>query len=467
MSQICNVLSLKGNITEIKFIDYSPKIGNLVVSQDPERNIKVEIVSLVDEGVYYAIVLSGRSQIYRGLQLIDTGFPMSYPAGTPTQGRMFDIFGHVYDEKSPFNENAFVSDLSRGNQTGTEFDNLAPLGKILETGVKSIDFFAPIFKGGKAGLFGGAGVGKTVLLTEIINNVVINNKGAGDAVSVFAAVGERTREADELYRELKRADVLHKTSLVIGQMSQNPTIRFKTAYVASAIAEYFRDYEKKDVLFFIDNMFRFAQAGHELSVLMETLPSEDGYQPSIGSELGKLHSKLISKENASVTAIEAIFVPSDDITDFAIRSIMPYLNTTVVLSRDVYQQGRMPAIDLIASTSAAMDPAIVGELHYSTYLLAKNVLERANAIERIVLLVGEDELPLEDQLIYNRAQIIRNYMTQNFFTIEAQTGNKGVYADLKTTIDDVKDIVDGKYDNNLPEDFLFIPNIKSAKLTPK
>lgn len=464
MSSVCQVLSLKGSIAEIKFIDNTSKIGNLIVSADPEKNIKLEVTALIDEGVYYAIVLFGKEFIYRGMELVDTGCSMQFPAGELTQGRMFDVFGNVYDGKNEIQKNAYIRPDSRENQSGTEFDNTSSLNKILRTGIKAIDFFAPIFEGGKAGLFGGAGVGKTVLLTEIINNVVIKNKVESNNVSVFAAVGERTREADELYRDLEKAGVLDKISLVIGQMSQSPAIRFKTAYTAASVAEYFRDYEKKNVLFFIDNMFRFAQAGHELSVLMSTLPSEDGYQPSIGSELGRLHSKLLSKQDASVTAIEAIFVPSDDITDYAIRSIMPYLNTTVVLSRDIYQQGRMPSIDLIASTSAALDPAIVGSAHYQTYLSAKSVLERASGIERIVLLVGEDELPLEDQLVYNRAQMIRNYMTQNFFVIESQTGNPGVYADLETVITDVGDIVSGKYDDSLPESFLFIADIKSAKL---
>lgn len=316
-------------------------------------------------------------------------------------------------------------------------------------------------KGGKIGLFGGAGVGKTVLLTEIIHNVVVLHKGKG--VSVFAGVGERIREGHELFETLSAKDVLSSISLVLGTMGENPAVRFLTGFTAVALAEYFRDSLKKDVLFFIDNVFRFAQAGNELSVLMNTIPSEDGYQATLTSEMASFHERLVSSRNNSVTSIEAIYVPNDDILDQGVQAIFPYLDSSAVLSRSIYQEGLLPAIDLLSSTSSSLNPGVVGELHYEVALKALSLLKQATALNRIVSLVGESELSPSDQLIYQRAKKLRNFMTQNFFVTENQTGKKGVYVPRLTAVEDVNDLIDGKYDAITDDKFSYIGSLKDLK----
>lgn len=303
-------------------------------------------------------------------------------------------------------------------------------------------------------------MGKTVLLTELINNIVIKGgypkRKKKEVVSVFCAVGERLREAQELYENLQKAQVLSKTALIVGQMGENPAIRFKTAAAGVALAEFFRDEEGKDILFFVDNVFRFAQAGYELSTLIKSIPSEDGYQATLTSEMGSFHERLSSTLQNSMTAIEAIYVQSDDINDYVVRSIFPYLDTVIVLSRSLYQQGILPAIDILSSTSAALDPEIIGKEHYQVYLEAKTLLEKAVALDRIVSLVGIGELSAENQKIYLRSIILKNYMTQNFFVIEDQSGRKGQHVSLKEAVSDVKAILEGKYDAVPAEQFLYI-----------
>jgi F-type H+-transporting ATPase subunit beta len=317
--------------------------------------------------------------------------------------------------------------------------------------------FAPIIRGGKTGLFGGSGVGKTVLLTEILHNII--NKDPENTVSVFAGVGERTREGHELFLELEQRKVLPYVSLVFGAMGESPSMRFLTGHSATTIAEHFRDEMQKNVLVFVDNMFRFAQAGNELSLMMNTIPSEDGYQATLSSEMADVHERLVSTKAADITTIEAVYVPADDLLDQGVQAIFDYLQSSVVLSREIYQEGRLPAVDLLASGSSALNPEITFKEHYETAIRAQSMLKENEALERIVALVGEAELSEEDKIKYKRAIKLKNYMTQSFFVTQEQTGRPGVYVALEQNVQDVNSILDGKFDDVNEEKFM---NIGSA-----
>jgi F-type H+-transporting ATPase subunit beta len=318
----------------------------------------------------------------------------------------------------------------------------------------------PIIKGGKTGLLGGAGVGKTMLLTEILHNII--NKDPAKNVSVFAGIGERSREGHELYRELASSKILPAVCLVYGTMGDNPPTRYLTAHASATIAEYFRDAMNKNVLFFIDNIFRFAQAGNELSVLMENIPSEDGYQANLISDMAKLHERLVPKNDNYITTIEAVYLPADDLVDQGVQSVYDFLDTSIVLTRDVYREGRMPAIDLLASTSNAINIPMLGQTHYQTILSAQSMLKSAINLDRIVALVGESELSDEDRLIYERAKKLKNYFTQNFFVSADQTGRPGQYVPLETTIKDVNAIISGKYDDIPAYKFSYIGEMQAS-----
>lgn len=450
---------IKGSVVKAEFSGQCPKVGEvLYVESNPE--VRMEVYSISDTYVATCLALTNIDLASRGLSVVSTGRSLAVPAGEAVLGRVFDIFSKGHDLKGDFEDCQTVGIFD--NDKIPARDVLVP-SELLRTGIKAIDFFAPILKAGKAGLFGGAGVGKTVLLTELINNIVISSKSK-DVLSVFSAVGERSREAQELVEYLGETGVLEKVALILGQMGENPAVRFRTAYSGATLAKSLRDTTSNDVLFFMDNIYRFAQAGNELSTLMNVLPSEDGYQPTLPSEMGTFHDKLTSSSKGAITAIEAIFVPSDDLTDYGVKSVFPYLETSIVLSRDVYQQGRFPAIDILESSSSALNPVTVGEKHYTSYIESKKLLEKAVGIERIALLIGESELSYDDQLSYRRANILKNYMTQSFFVVEAQTGNPGANVALEDVIDDVNDIIDGRYDSYTPDKFLFIGKIDPEKL---
>lgn len=453
------ITAVKGQIVQVEFELDKPKIHDLLVL-DKNKDVSLEVFRSSSSTSFYCLLLTDSQNIARGDRVINTQKSLQVPATDKVLGRVIDIFGDAHDRDEPVSREVLKEIFDfKVNQ-----EKVVVPKKILETGIKAIDFFAPFYLGGKAGLFGGAGVGKTVLLTELINNVVISGEGGSSEknVSVFAAVGERSREAQELYENLKEAKVLEKTALLLGQMGENPAVRFRTAYAAAAISEYFRDDKEKNVLFFMDNMYRFAQAGNELSTLMNVIPSEDGYQPSLTSEMGAVHERLYSTDKASITTVEAIFVPSDDLTDYGVRSIFPYLDTTLVLSRDIYQSGRLPAIDLLGSTSAALSPQVAGQDHYDAFIEAKALLEKASTLERIVSLIGESELSYENEKIYRRATILKNYMTQYFFVVANQTGRPGVRVPIPETVSDVKRILAGEFDTASPEDFLYISSLKDV-----
>lgn len=450
------IKSVKGQIVEVEFIEDKPEIDN-ILELEKDSGVKMVVYSSSGSSTFYCLALSSTEKLSRGSIVIDTKKPIMIPVGMGVLGRVVDIFGNPKDGLGPIRKTKVLPI----NHDSMGLGEISAHQELLETGIKAIDFFSPTLRGGKIGLFGGAGVGKTVLLTEIIHNVVTLHKDK--SISVFAGIGERIREGHELREALEEGKVLPSVCLVFGPMSENPAVRFLTSFSAATIAEYFRDEAKKDVLFFIDNVFRFAQAGNELSMLMSTIPSEDGYQPTLNSEMAALHERLVSTKSNTISTVEAIYVPNDDILDQGVQAIFPYLDSTVVLSRNIYQEGLLPAIDILSSTSSALTPDIVGEKHYSAALAAQSVLKKALSLERIVSLVGEAELSQDDQLVYKRAKKIRNFMTQSFFVTEGQTGRKSTYVQIKTTVEDVEDIISGKYDDISEDKFLYIGSAKEAR----
>lgn len=445
------IKSILGQIVEVEFEKDEPLVHDILyVEKDPK--IRMEVFSSASENSFYCLLLSNRAQITRGLKVVNTAQALQIPVGPQILGRAFNIFGEPLDGGKALEDAEQIPIFSQP----VSFDSIVPPQIVLETGIKALDFFSPFLKGGKVGLFGGAGVGKTVLLTEIIHNVVILHKEKN--VSVFSGVGERIREGQELFENLAESNVLSSAVLIMGQMAENPAVRFKTATAGVAVSEYFRN-QNRDVLFFIDNIFRFAQAGYEISTLMNNIPGEGGYQNTLASEMADIHERLVSTSTGSISTVEAIYVPSDDITDNAVQAVFPYLDSTVVLSRAIYQEGRFPAIDLLESSSSALNPVTVGEEHYRLVIEAQALLKRAVSLERIVSLIGEAELTTSDQVVYKRSRLLRNYMTQNFFAVESQTGKTGQYVPLKRTIVDVKDLLAGKYDGIEPEKLLNIGSL--------
>ncbi|MEK7070842.1 MAG: F0F1 ATP synthase subunit beta [Patescibacteria group bacterium] len=448
------VVGTKGHIIEVMFDGEKPAIHDILILEE-DNSVKMEVYASATDETLYCYLLEPSRKIFRGAVVINTKESLKIPVGENVLGRIMDIFGNPYDAKGPIKSKEYRSLF----QDKIEFDEIEPPRKVLETGIKAIDFFSPILSGGKVGLFGGAGVGKTILLTEIIHNVVILHKE--DNISIFAGIGERAREGQELHESLDKSGVLSKVALVYGPMGENPVVRFRTANAAAALAEHFRDKSSKNVLFFLDNIFRFAQAGYELATLMNTIPSEGGYQATLSSEIASLQERLISTKSGTITSIQAVYVPSDDITDAAVQSIFPYLDSIVVLSRNVYQEGRFPAVDLLASNSAGLNSEVLGEEHYNALIDSQTLLKKAESLERIVALIGETELSAQDQMVYKRARILQCYMTQNFFVTEAQTGKKGAYVPINQTVKDVVDILTGKYDDTPAETFLYVSTLKS------
>lgn len=452
------IIAIYGQVVEVEFSESQPNLHDLVYLED-DPQIKFEVFASASKSIYYCLLLSANSSLQRGQTVIDTGEPIKVPVGPEVLGRILNVFGEVQDGGEPLKAKSTRAITSEP----VEYDDVEVPRQLLETGIKAIDFFSPLLRGGRVGLFGGAGVGKTILLTEVIHNVVV--LAQQDNVSIFTGVGERIREGHELFETLKESEVLSSVALVFGQMGENPAVRFKTALTGVSLAEYFRDQEKKDVLFFIDNVFRFAQAGYELSTLMNTIPGEGGYQATLASEMAQFHERLASTKNATITSMEAIYVPSDDVTDYGVQSVFPYLDSSVVLSRAIYQEGRFPAIDFLSSTSSALSPEIVGDDHYKAFIDAQALLKKALTLERIVSLIGESELPAEDQVAYKRARLLKSYMTQSFYVTENQTGRKGEYVKLKDVINDVKSILAGNYDSMEPERLMYVGTLSNNNET--
>jgi F-type H+/Na+-transporting ATPase subunit beta len=457
---IGRIVSIKGQVVEIEFRDEVPNINDVLTLTDKVSSIFVVYASS-GENSFYCMSLTPTYDLRRGDEVVSTQKPLTFPVGVELLGRAVDLVGRPLDSKDHI-----ITKHKKPIQPDIEIQQeIVTKSELLETGIKVIDMFAPILKGNKLGLFGGAGVGKTILLTEILHNVV--KSSSENTLSVFSGVGERSREGLELYQALVASDTLKSSCLIFGPMGENPAIRFYSAHSAVTLAEYFRDVLKKDVLFFIDNIFRFAQAGNELSTLMQTFPSEDGYQATLESEMAGFHERLISTKEGAITSVEAIYVPSDDLLDQAVQAIIPYLGSVIVLSRSVYQEGFLPAVDILSSTSTALTPEVVGTKHYEVALNAKTILKQAQGLARIVSLVGESELSSENRIVFRRARKLRNFMTQRFFVAEAQKGEKGVYIPLNQTIEETNGIIVGKYDSIPEEKFLFIGSVTEIETEVK
>ncbi|MDQ3099196.1 MAG: F0F1 ATP synthase subunit beta [bacterium] len=442
------VISVVGQIVLVEFLGDKPELHEILTLQN-DASVNLEVYSSAGQNRLFCLCLTSTTPLYRGVVVINTKQTLTIPVGEEVLGRVMNVFGEPLDSGAPFTDSKRASLFAHDVKLS---DVTRPKG-ISETGIKAIDFFSPILKGSKVGIFGGAGVGKTILLTELINNIVIQRHE--NAVSVFAGVGERVRECRELYETFVESNVIHSVSLILATMGENPALRFRAAIAGVTLTEYFRDVLEKDVLFFIDNVFRYAQAGQELSTVMNILPSEGGYQATLSSEMSLFHERLYSTSH-SVTTFEAVYIPGDDSMDYAVQLIYPYLDAAISVSRAVYQEGRFPAIDIAASQSSAIVPSIIGEKHYMALLESQKLLKEAQALERIVSLLGETELSSENRRVYHRAQVLRNYMTQDLHAVEHQTQKKGVFVPLTQTIADVSRILNGDFDSREASTFLYL-----------
>ena len=423
-----------------------PEINNaLVVYKNDERKTKIvlEVALELGDGMVRTIAMESTDGLTRGMEVLDPGRPISVPVGKETLGRVFNVLGDTIDLDAPFAEDAERQPIHKKAPT---FDELSTSSEILETGIKVIDLLAPYLKGGKVGLFGGAGVGKTVLIQELIHNIAQEHGG----ISVFTGVGERTREGNDLYWEMKESGVIEKTAMVFGQMNEPPGARMRVALTGLTIAEYFRDVEGQDVLLFIDNIFRFTQAGSEVSALLGRMPSAVGYQPTLATEMGQLQERITSTKKGSVTSIQAIYVPADDYTDPA-PTAFAHLDSTTNLERKLVQLGISPAVDPLASSSRALAPEIVGEEHYAVAAEVKRVLQRYHELQDIIAILGMDELSDEEKTLVARARRIQFFLSQNFNVAEQFTGQPGSYVPVAETVRGFKEILEGKHDQ-LPED---------------
>jgi F-type H+/Na+-transporting ATPase subunit beta len=455
------ILSIQGQVVEVGFKDERPNLYDVLVCQNNPDHMFM-VASSAGKRRFACLSFSSTESVTRGTILISTRQPLMMPVGEALLGRVIDIFGNALDsQRTPVE----VTERWPVHFRVTKASEVISHRDLLETGIKVVDMFTPLTKGGKLGLFGGAGVGKTMLLTELLHNVV--GKDNGKTVSVFAGVGERSREGLELHLALKQSGVLPLSTLLFGQMGENPAVRFMAAFAAITLAEYYKDTMKRDVLFFIDNVFRFAQAGMELSTLTRVLPSEDGYQPTLESEMAAFHERLVSTKEGSISSIEAIYVPADDLLDHAVQAVMPYLDSVMVLSREVYQQGFFPAVDILASSSVWLSPAVVGDTHFRAALEARAMIERSQNLERIVSLMGETELSPEDQLSYRRGRKLRYYFTQPFYVAQGQRGSEGVYVPVEKTIADTQAIIDGNYDSIAEEALSMIGDLSQVKAAKK
>lgn len=446
------VIQVMGPVVDVKFEGGNlPEIYNALVieyksdaEEAPTSQLTLEVTIQLGDDVVRTIAMASTDGVQRGMEVIDTGSPITVPVGTVTLGRVFNVLGNTIDLDEPL-----PSDIKRNkiHREAPTFDQLATTTEILETGIKVVDLLAPYLKGGKIGLFGGAGVGKTVLIQELIHNIAQEHGG----ISVFAGVGERTREGNDLYFEMKDSGVIEKTAMVFGQMNEPPGARMRVALTGLTIAEYFRDEEHQDVLLFIDNIFRFTQAGSEVSALLGRMPSAVGYQPTLATEMGQLQERITSTNVGSVTSIQAIYVPADDYTDPAPATTFAHLDATTNLERKLTEQGIYPAVDPLASTSRALSPDIVGEEHYAVATEVQRLLQRYKELQDIIAILGMDELSDEDKQSVSRARRVQFFLSQNFHVAEQFTGQKGSYVPVKETVKGFKDLLAGKYDH-IPED---------------
>ena len=441
------VVQVIGPVVDVKFpLDKNlPDIDNaLRVIKSDDESIVLEVTLELGDGVLRTIAMESTNGLKRGMKVEDTGGPISVPVGNDTLGRVFNVLGEPIDNGPKFEK---VHARESIHKNAPKYDELTTSQEILETGIKVIDLLEPYVRGGKVGLFGGAGVGKTTIIQELIHNIAQEHGG----ISVFTGVGERTREGNDLYFEMKASGVLSKTAMVFGQMNEPPGARMRVALTGLTLAEYFRDVEGQDVLLFIDNIFRFTQAGSEVSALLGRMPSAVGYQPTLATEMGQLQERITSTKKGSITSIQAVYVPADDYTDPAPATTFAHLDATTNLERSLVEQGIYPAVDPLQSTSSALDPEIVGQEHYEVATGVQHILQRYHELQDIISVLGMDELSDEEKVIVSRARKVQFFLSQNFFVAEQFTGVPGSYVPIKETIKGFKMILDGHLDD-LPED---------------
>lgn len=452
------IVQVIGPVVDVEFSDRTalPDINNALYvykgSEEDKQKVVLEVAVELGDSIVRTIAMESTDGLQRGMEVLDTGAPISVPVGTETLGRVFNVLGDTIDLKEPFPKEPERSSI---HKKAPSFDELSTNTEILETGIKVIDLLAPYLKGGKIGLFGGAGVGKTVLIQELIHNIAQEHGG----ISVFTGVGERTREGNDLYHEMSESGVINKTAMVFGQMNEPPGARMRVALTGLTIAEYFRDVEHQDVLLFIDNIFRFTQAGSEVSALLGRMPSAVGYQPTLATEMGQLQERITSTKQGSITSIQAIYVPADDYTDPAPATAFAHLDATTNLERSLAAQGIYPAVDPLASSSSALAPEIVGKEHYEVATQVQHILQRYRELQDIIAILGMDELSDEEKVLVGRARRIQFFLSQNFHVAETFTGLKGSYVPVKETVRGFKEILEGKYDHYPEEAFRNIGSI--------
>ena len=456
---IGKIVQVIGAVVDVEFSDgHLPDILTALEIKNPNNSdapdLICEVAQHLGDGVVRTIAMDATEGLVRGMEVLDTGKPIMVPVGKASVGRILNVIGRPVDEMGPINAEKYYP-IHRPAPSFTEQNTKVEL---LETGIKVVDLLVPFPKGGKMGLFGGAGVGKTVILMEMINNIAKQHGGS----SVFAGVGERTREGNDLYHELKDAGVLERATLVYGQMNEPPGARARVALTALACAEFFRDEENQDVLLFIDNIFRFTQAGSEVSALLGRMPSAVGYQPTLGTDLGALQERITSTNKGSITSVQAVYVPADDLTDPAPATTFSHLDGTLVLSRQIAELGIYPAVDPLDSTSRILDPNVVGEEHYQVARQVQMVLQKYKELQDIIAILGMDELSDEDKLTVARARRIQRFLSQPFHVAETFTGTPGQYVKLEDTIKGFKGILEGKYDHLAESDFYMLGGIDQA-----
>lgn len=437
---IGKVVQIIGAVVDIAFEkDALPNLLNAIEIDNNGEKLVCEVAQHIGDDVVRCIAMSSTDGLVRGVEAVDTGSPITVPVGRETLGRIFNILGEPVDNKpAPETEEKWAI-----HREAPSYEEQAAANEILETGIKVIDLICPYLKGGKIGLFGGAGVGKTVLIQELINNVANQHGG----ISVFTGVGERTREGNDLYNEMSESGVIDKTVLVYGQMNEPPGARMRIALTGLTMAEYFRDKENQDVLLFVDNIFRFVQAGSEVSALLGRMPSAVGYQPTLATEVGTLQERITSTKSGSITSVQAVYVPADDLTDPAPATTFAHLDATTVLSRSISELGIYPAIDPLESTSRILDPLILGEEHYSVARQVQAILQRYKELQDIISILGMDELSEEDKITVSRARKVQRFLSQPFFVAEKFTGFDGKYVPVEETVRGFKEILEGKHDD--------------------
>jgi len=444
-----------GVVVDVQFDGELPAIYSALETKDAEgKRLVLEVQQHVGSNMVRSVAMGSTDGLQRGGEVADTGAPISVPVGTETLGRMFNVVGEPIDEK-PAPKNAKLSPIHR---KAPDFKSQSQKTEIFETGIKVIDLLCPFLKGGKVGLFGGAGVGKTVIIQELIRNIASEHGG----YSMFAGVGERTREGNDLYREMEESGVLEKTALVFGQMNEPPGARARVALTALTMAEHFRDEEGKDLLVFIDNIFRFTQAGSEMSALLGRMPSAVGYQPTLATEMGALQERITSTDKGSITSVQAVYVPADDLTDPAPATTFAHLDSTVVLNRSLAELGIYPAVDPLDSSSTMLDPQVVGEEHYRVAREVQKVLQRYKDLQDIIAILGMEELSDEDKMLVTRARKIQRFLSQPFFVAEQFTGMEGKYVKMEDTIRGFAEILEGKHDDKPEGAFYFKGGIEEV-----